>query len=164
MGLGEMNSTQQFPEFGVLWQGVTQRAADRAPDISWPHPPQREPLLYPQPGAGEAALRWGGCLVCRAGRWVHTALSPVPGGAQEGWTTLVPPPPLTSQIYPSPPNTSPPARPPGRLPACLPAAPWPLPGPGQPPVPALFIKGMTAKIHLKMKKVPANPFCKTLID
>lgn len=39
-----------------------------------------------------------------------------------------------------------------------------LPGPGQLPVPALFIKGMTAKIHLKMKKVAANPFCETLID
>lgn len=30
--------------------------------------------------------------------------------------------------------------------------------------PVLFIKGMTAKIHLKMKKVPANPFCETVID
>lgn len=31
-------------------------------------------------------------------------------------------------------------------------------------LPLLFIKGMTAKIHLKMKKVPANPFCETVID
>lgn len=31
-------------------------------------------------------------------------------------------------------------------------------------LPPLFIKGMTAKIHLKMKKVPANPFCETVID
>jgi hypothetical protein len=62
---------------------------------------------------------------------------------------------------------------PGPLPNCLtshqdPRAPscrpWPLPSLGQPPVPALSIKGMTAEIHLKMKKVLANPFCKTLID
>lgn len=31
-------------------------------------------------------------------------------------------------------------------------------------LPLLFIKGMTAKIHLKMKKVPANPFWETVID
>lgn len=31
-------------------------------------------------------------------------------------------------------------------------------------LPPLFIKGMTAKIHLKMKKVPANPFWETVID
>lgn len=71
--------------------------------------------------------------------------------ALEGWMALVSPLHLTSRQAPA-------------EAAGLPAAPWPLPGPGQPPVPALFIKGMTAKIHLKMKKVPANPFCKTLID
>lgn len=52
---------------------------------------------------------------------------------------------------------------PGPEATCL-SPPGHSPGAGQLPVPALFIKGMTAKIHLKMKKVPANPFCKTLID
>lgn len=81
-------------------------------------------------------------------------------GSQESWIAQVPPHPLTSWS-PPPQNclTSSQALRPHLL-----SPPGHSPGSGQLPVPALFIKGMTAKIHLKMKKVPANPFCKTLID
>lgn len=102
-------------------------------------------------GPWKLSLDAGVAHVQSPSRWVQTTLNPVPGGALEGWMTPVSPLHLTSRQAPA-------------KAAGLPAAPWPLPGPGQPPVPALFIKGMTAKIHLKMKKVPANPFCKTLID
>lgn len=78
-------------------------------------------------------------------------------GSREGWIAQVPPHPLTSWS-PQLPHFLP-----GPEATCL-SPPGHSPGAGQLPVPALFIKGMTAKIHLKMKKVPANPFCKTLID
>lgn len=70
---------------------------------------------------------------------------------------------LSAHVLVSPHPPSLPHLLPGPEATCL-SPPGHSPGSGQPPVPALFIKGMTAEIHLKMKKVPANPFCKTLID
>lgn len=116
--------------------------------------------MYSQPGSWEAVPGWQ--AQCAKPREMGPG-SPkswarkVPGGLDASFRCLpLPVPPLPGLS----PTASPPSRPGGRLPA----APWPLPSPGQPPVPTVFIKGMTAKIHLKMKKVPANPFCETLID
>lgn len=121
---------------------------------------ERAPSGVLSPGAGRLSPDWQAW--CAKPREVGPG-SPksrawrVPGRLDASLRCLpLPWPPLTGLS----PTASSPSSPGGRLPA----APQPLPSPGQLPVPALFIKGMTAKIHLKMKKVPANPFCETLID
>lgn len=75
-------------------------------------------------------------------------------GSPEGWIAQAPPHPLTFGLQL--PHLLPGPRPP-------PVTPWPRPRAGQ-LLPCSFIKGTTAELPLKMKKVPANPFCETLMD
>lgn len=98
--------------------GVTQRAAAWGPLMSAGNMlPGKNPSCIVSLGPGKLSLDGdGGLSVQSPSRWVQTALSPAPPGAQEAWMALVPPSPLTSWVCPL--TTSPPA-PAQRPPACL---------------------------------------------